>query len=479
MIRADHGAFHAGSLCCNSANTDTCHRELSKPSRLPFFGVSKAPPPRSNRQRPNLLVVKQMGSRECMHLFISSITCQLMPNSYNKKGTKLHSSGETPSPFVCFVTTPSETVQKDNTSWDSMLKKIGINRGLKTTTARVNTADDEEVVDGKSVVLRTMMGWPRTKKLPNTFRPEWGEGDEVHFKVRTHNLDDGEPIDLSGAMLHIVVYDGKGTNVEPRLLGSFTLNLANMIVSSKTTTANHDAEMASGALTMTKRQGDGPSSALKGVIGKNIFPAPVLQAAKASLRQHNQAKPNPSIMLPKVSEFTERQSLSESSEMNSSNSEDGDKGLDQGLNAEFRRSTTTLMSGPSDNLREAMLTSTVFASKAQKEVKAAFRRSVSIESTANMRRSMTNLFSAGDEGEVPDETQSEELSEASGALRRQPPLTMFGGRRNLLGDEFDQMNIVSLRLDEPLMKNGKEVGRISCGIDAWWMEDDDELTGKK
>jgi hypothetical protein len=438
--------------------------------------------------RPNLLVVKQMGSRECMHLFVSSIACLLNPCS--KKGAKSPHSLEMPSPFVCFVTTPSETVQKDNTNWDNVLKKIGINRGLKTTTARVNTANDEEELEEKSIVLRTMRGWPRTKKLPNTFRPEWGEGDEVHFKVRTHRLDDGEPIDLSGAMLHIAVYDGKGTNVEPRLLGSFTLNLARMIVSSKNQKANDDAEMARDIVTTSKRHRDGPTNALKRVVGKNIFPASVLQAAKASLRQHNQTKPNPARVLPKVSQLKECQSLSESSEMNSSNSEDDDefvhnkpfiRGLDLGLNTEFRRSTTALMSGPSDNLREAMLTSTVFASKAQKEVKAAFHRSLGIESTANVRRSMTNLFSAADEGEAsfPDETPSEELSEASQTLRRKSSLTIFGGRRNLLGDEFNQMNIVSLRLDEPLMKNGKEVGRISCGIDAWWMEDDDELTGKR
>jgi hypothetical protein len=39
------------------------------------------------------------------------------------------------------------------------------------------------------------------------------------------------------------------------------------------------------------------------------------------------------------------------------------------------------------------------------------------------------------------------------------------------GDSIEMLNIQSLRLDEPLMKNGKDVGRIQCTIDSWWLDD--------
>jgi hypothetical protein len=36
--------------------------------------------------------------------------------------------------------------------------------------------------------------------------------------------------------------------------------------------------------------------------------------------------------------------------------------------------------------------------------------------------------------------------------------------------KLNELKTVSLKLDEALTESGKEVGRISCCIDAWWME---------
>jgi hypothetical protein len=74
------------------------------------------------------------------------------------------------------------------------------------------------------------MGWPQTKKMSSTFKPKWDD-DEVHFKVRMHDKD-GVLIDLTGAMLHVAVFDGRG-NTEANLIGTFTLNLAYLIARSK------------------------------------------------------------------------------------------------------------------------------------------------------------------------------------------------------------------------------------------------------
>jgi hypothetical protein len=39
-------------------------------------------------------------------------------------------------------------------------------------------------------------------------------------------------------------------------------------------------------------------------------------------------------------------------------------------------------------------------------------------------------------------------------------------------DALDKMNIRSWNLSEPLIKNGKEVGRFFCTIDAFWIHDE-------
>jgi len=44
------------------------------------------------------------------------------------------------------------------------------------------------------------------------------------------------------------------------------------------------------------------------------------------------------------------------------------------------------------------------------------------------------------------------------------------------GDDDDEDPIVSANVDEPLVKNGKEVGRIQCTIDAWWMNQETART---
>jgi hypothetical protein len=38
-------------------------------------------------------------------------------------------------------------------------------------------------------------------------------------------------------------------------------------------------------------------------------------------------------------------------------------------------------------------------------------------------------------------------------------------------EKLKELKFFSLKLDEPLTESGKEVGRIMCSIDAWWMED--------
>ena len=155
---------------------------------------------------------------ERLMILVSSIKCHIFQAEY----TRTRGKGETPNPFVCFMSTPKEAVRMGMSKWENMFRKVGV-KTLKTSKAKGE--EDTEV--------RTMMGWPRTKKMTNTFLPEWGAGEETQFKVRTHQ--DGDPIDLSGAIMQIVVMDHQG-GTEPVLVGSFTLNLAKLLAISSNRT---------------------------------------------------------------------------------------------------------------------------------------------------------------------------------------------------------------------------------------------------
>jgi C2 domain len=193
-----------------------------------------------------------------LHVFVSTIKCWINASEY----TKTRGKGDTPSPFVCFVSNPREAIRTETTKWENMFRKVGIHT-LKTSKAKGKNKDDE----ANNVVSRTMGGWPRTRKLANTFAPEWKDGDETVFKVRTQGPD-GSPLDLSGAMLHITVMDGKVSG-EPRLVGSFTLNLTRLLSLSGGIQEDIAVTQSSGLACTSKSEGASP--ALKMAMKKHLL----------------------------------------------------------------------------------------------------------------------------------------------------------------------------------------------------------------
>ena len=261
----------------------------------------------------------------CLNVFVSSIQCYIMPAEYQKTRGK----GEKPYPFVCFLSTPREAVRTGTSKFENVLKTVGV-RNLKTKK------DDKT-----KLVSRTMMGWPRTKKLSGAFTPMWGEGEETQFKIRTRRHPDGQLLDLSGAMLHIAIMDAKGKS-EPKLVGSFTLNLAQLLKESMNQPAKETTE-------------DG--------------------VAKKKKKKWS--------------------------------------------------TTSSLKYGASDSLREVML------------------------------KRATEAAQSDDTADSPYESEQPDRTELM----------------NQVDQELNDLNIVSLQLDEKLTDGAVEVGKIVCNLDAWWMED--------
>jgi hypothetical protein len=281
----------------------------------------------------------QKVAREKLHLFVSNITCEIHPDLIKDE----------PSPFVCFVSTPSEACQTSLSKLDKLRKKLRV-RNMKTKN------DDR-------TTSRYMSGWPRTKKLRCTYQPDWAQ-EEIHLMVRTHG-DEGMPIDLTGAMLHIAVFDGKG-KAEARLIGTFTLNLAQLINKSRERNRKMPQTASSRNLKMEPRS--------------SHFMTPL----------HRFRKRGSELSKGETSDNTEEPVVP--------------KGV--------------LTQGPSPTLQAAMQGS-LFASRARKEAQAALN------------------------------------AEESHLL---------------------ELNIQALSLDEPLVRHGRELGRIKCTIDSWWMNEETSMT---
>jgi len=77
--------------------------------------------------------------------------------------------------------------------------------------------------------------WPGSSVRERTFNPKW-EAEEIHFEVGMKCKTNNRPLDLSGALMHVSVFDGIDSN--PKLLGSFTLNLASLIKLTKEANMN-------------------------------------------------------------------------------------------------------------------------------------------------------------------------------------------------------------------------------------------------
>jgi hypothetical protein len=304
----------------------------------------------------------QKQSREKLHLFVSNITGAIHPDS---------SKGTAPSPFVRFVSTPSEACQMNISKWDKFRKKLRVRkRQTKKDENRTSSSSD------RGATSRTMSGWPRTKKLKGTYQPDWAQED-IHFVVRTHG-DEGLPIDLTGAMLHIAVFDGKMKH-ESRLIGTFTLNLAHLI---------NKARERNSKMPQTASSRNLKAESLKSSPFINPFRK---RPSEIETSEHNS---------PFINRFRKRASEVEKLEH---------------MKERVAAPKGVLTQGPSLTLQSAMHANR-FASRARKQAQAAL-----------------------------NVDESSDLSE---------------------------LNIQALSLDEPLVKNGREVGRIQCTLDSWWLKEE-------
>jgi hypothetical protein len=166
--------------------------------------------------------------RETMHIVVSSIQCIIHPDEYDK--LRKVEKAELPNPFLCFVSTPPEAVQLDDgLSKKGLWSKFRFG-GKNKKSKEDGRSKNDTIGTGKkfpSSISRLSDRYPCTTVVEATMRPNW-QKENLHFTIRTH-LSTGAPIDLTGALLHITLFDAKG----PTIVGSFALNLCHLITMSR------------------------------------------------------------------------------------------------------------------------------------------------------------------------------------------------------------------------------------------------------
>ena len=134
------------------------------------------------------------AENERVEFFLSNISVDL----YNKEGIP-------PNPYVAVVSYPEEALLMTTSKWRFRPR---LRRRVERGKRRIN-------------------GWPSTSRKFSTFSPSWVGEEEIKYKISLHHPD-GSPVDLTGAMLHLVVADYNPA-MEDSVIGSVRLNLPSIL----------------------------------------------------------------------------------------------------------------------------------------------------------------------------------------------------------------------------------------------------------
>lgn len=163
---------------------------------------------------------------ESLHLFVSNIKCSIMKRERAQRAPI--DIELAPDPYVSFISFPKELVKQKETKFSKFkgLFRLGANLRLETVECKKS---------GK--IIRTVNGYPRTRKLTNTYEPEWTD-EYIHLIVNRIN-EHGEPVDVSGAILMLCLLDHL-PQLDDNVIGCFPLNLAHMLKTLKSGKTQHE-----------------------------------------------------------------------------------------------------------------------------------------------------------------------------------------------------------------------------------------------
>ena len=144
------------------------------------------------------LLAKPKASQERLHVSVSSIECNILQEAISDSSLSTNL-------FASVLSTPNDAIEQAG----------GINHSWKNPFLKYETTDPFTT------------GWRRTETISNTLNPSWEK--DIRFTIRSNSMP-GTRVDLTGAILHVMVFNANDTTRKP--LGTCSLNLAALIIDS-------------------------------------------------------------------------------------------------------------------------------------------------------------------------------------------------------------------------------------------------------
>ncbi len=141
---------------------------------------------------------KPEANQERLDISLSSMECNILQEALSGSSLKTNL-------FASVLTTPNDAIKQVDDigySWKNLLPT-------------------NETTDPFS------MEWRRTEIISNTLNPRWEK--DIRFTIRSNSIP-GTRVDLTGALLHVMVFNASNTTRTP--LGTCSLNLASLITDS-------------------------------------------------------------------------------------------------------------------------------------------------------------------------------------------------------------------------------------------------------
>jgi hypothetical protein len=278
-------------------------------------------------------------------------------------------------------------------------------------------------------------------------------------------------------MMHIAVFDGKSSS---RLIGTFALNLAYLIVRSR-----HRNETAAHTPSKASRVRVRRSSIFGAVTRASLFGGATRTSVSrdGSQRERNTGQEHDEDTQNQIRVLSLRNALTAALSAFKGVSKRGDETKVDTSQFGLKGASSLVEQLPSEKEQEsAPSLASMNDVSGSTHPKYDMDRSISLRllELSNQQDPAADSEDQKVTNSVATNGPSEALKNAmdstswfTRAFRKETKCKMKKDKSTCLSKSpaLESMNIQSVRLDKPLMRNGKEVGRIRCTIDSWWLSD--------
>jgi hypothetical protein len=171
----------------------------------------------AKRMNHNNSTSSELGQKERFHLFVTNMKCDIYDPSNKSNHPKVGNAGSslslvtstlqeiytgTPNPYLCLISDPVDLLHHPvDRGW-----RLFWNNAIQRTLRMKSSPKKRNHKSNHHTCFLNTYGFPRSSVQRQRYEAEWDHNEEIHTEIRTHH-NDGSPIDMTGAMLHLSVMD--------------------------------------------------------------------------------------------------------------------------------------------------------------------------------------------------------------------------------------------------------------------------------